>query len=252
MRRAAILVLLGAGCGGPPAPAGPRAAPADPVISSNPELPVGTPYSRWEHFEHLHLLQSNGFAEARSSWRAAASNAAPSIRAAACALLAEAPIAEDRPALLAAAKDPDSLVQVWSILALIELGDRDRTQALHTLANAPVTETDRAPLIAAVALLRLGDVSAVPRLASAMNDDDLRLEATRRLHEIWRLDPGAALPLFSRALRDQSPVVRSLALAQLEELRTASTRSILDEFVQSSADPLERARAQKLLASLTP
>jgi hypothetical protein len=252
MNRAAVVgLLLGLGCGGHAAPQAQRPAPPDPVISSGPELPVGTPYSRWEHFDQLGLLQANGFSEARSSWRDAAATAASPLRAAACALLAEAPVPDDRPALLAAAKDPDSAVQVWSTLALIKLGERDRTHGLQTIANAPATDTDRAPLLAAVALLRLGDGSGVARLASAMDDDDLRQEATRRLHEIWRLDPGAALPLFARALRDPSAVVRSLALAQLEELRAAPTRSMLEEFARST-EPLERERAQKLLASLPP
>lgn len=252
----ALTLALSCGCGGGSSqqqPPPPQTGQADPIISSGFESPVGTPYSRREHFEQLGLLQSNGFSAARESWRTVAVTSSPLLRAAACALLAEAPSAEDRPALLTASKDPSALVRVWAALALARLGEKESVQALRAIATEPVDATEPAPLAAAAALARVGDLSGLPLLTRAMNDDDLRLEATRRLIDVARLDVNATLPLFARALRDPSEVVRSLAMAQLEELRASVTRPLLEELVShGSGDELERAHAQKILASLPP
>lgn len=254
IRIAGSLMLVAAlGCGGsPPKPANPT--PAASAAAANVFVgPKGVAYSRWEAMEHQSMLTANGFSTSRESWRAAATTSVAPIRAAACALLAEAPTKEDLAALAAGAKHSSALVRAWSMLGLARLGGRGSQQVLRTLAAAPASATERAPLVAAAGLTRLGDEMGVKVLTLALANDELRVEAAKHLIDIARLDPEAAQPLFARALRDSLPTVRALALAQLEELRQATARSVLEEFASDTAgDPLERAHAQKILASLDP
>lgn len=254
VRLASALALAAwLGCGGaPPKPESP--APAQAPAASTFVAPKGVAYSRWEALEYQAMLTANGFSSSsRESWRAAATTSVAPIRAAACALLSEAPVKEDLAALAAGAKHSSALVRAWAVLGLARLGGRGSMQVLRTMAAAPASASELAPLVAATALTRLGDALGVKVLTLALANDELRLEATRRLIDIARLDPAAAMPLFSRALHDSRPTVRALALAQLEELRHTPSRSVLEEFARGSAgDSLERARAQKILASLDP
>lgn len=249
----ALALVVAFGCGGsPPKPASPT--PTASAAAANIFVgPKGVAYSRWEAMEYQSMLTANGFSTSRESWRAAATTSVAPIRAAACALLAEAPIKEDLAALAAGAKHPSALVRAWSMLGLARLGGRGSLQVLRTMAAAPASATERAPLVAAAGLTRLGDEMGVKVLTLALANDELRVEAAKHLIDIARLDPEAAQPLFARALRDSLPAVRSLALAQLEELRQATARPVLEEFARdTTGDPLERAHAQKILASLDP
>lgn len=235
------------GCGG----AKPAAASIDPMISSGHEPPPGTPYSRREHYEHQGLLLDNGFAADRASWRKAVAAPAPSVRAAACALLSEAPVPEDRPALEPAASDPDAVVRAWAALALARLGESRAREVLLELARGQASALEPAPLVAAAALLRLGDRAGAPTLERAMESDELLLGATRRLLDLARIDAALAVPLYARALRAAAHDVRSLALSQLEELRLPASRPLLNELLADpTAIPAERERAQQLLATL--
>lgn len=261
LRLAGALALVAwLGCGGAAPRSASPASPASPAppVSSAPAssafvAPSGVAYSRWEALEYQAMLTANGFSTSRESWRAAATTSVAPIRAAACALLAEAPVKDDLAALAAGAKHSSPMVRAWAVLGLARLGGRGSVQVLRTLAAAPASASERAPLVAAAALTRLGDPVGIKVLTLAMANDELRLEAARRLIDIARLDPAAAMPLFARALHDSQPTVRSLALAQLEELRQTPARSVLEEFARGSAgEPLERARAQKILASLEP
>lgn len=250
----ALVLATSFGCGGAsPKPTPPTETATAPAATSTFVAPSGVAYSRWEALEYQSMLTANGFSSSRESWRAAATTSVAPIRAAACALLAEAPAKEDLAALAAGAKHPSALVRAWAMLGLARLGGRGSTQVLRTMAASPASASERAPLVAAVALTRLGDEMGVKVLTLALANDELRVEAAKRLIDIARFDPEAAQPLFARALRDSLPTVRSLALAQLEELRQAPARSVLEEFTRNTAsDPLERARAQKILASLEP
>lgn len=264
MLAGALTLVAWLGCGGAARGSASPASPASSANSTNSALPVspaptsgafvapsGVAYSRWEALEHQAMLTANGFSTSRESWRAAATTSVAPIRAAACALLAEAPVKEDLAALAAGAKHSSPMVRAWAALGLARLGGRGSVQVLRTMAAAPASASERAPLIAAVGLTRLGDAMGVKVLTLALANDELRFEAARRLIDIARLDPNAAQPLFARALRDSLPTVRSLALAQLEELRQAPARSVLEEFARNTAsDPSERARAQRILASL--
>ncbi len=222
------------------------------VISSGGEAPVGTPYSQREHYEHVALLARNGVPQDRAALRRAAAAGDAALRAAACAVLAEAPVVADRLALEAAFSDAPALAKAWAALGLARLGDPKAVSSLAALAAAPATDTDHSPLVAAAALARLGDATGVPVLAAAMANDDLRLDASRRLLEISRVDATGALPLFERALRDDSAAVRSLALSQLEELRAPAARPMLEAFVRGTPDEGERERAEDLLRALPP
>ncbi len=255
VRFAGALALVAAlGCGGsPPKPASPTSAVSATAAANIFVGPKGVAYSRWEAMEHQSMLTANGFSTSRESWRAAATTSVAPIRAAACALLAEAPTKEDLAALAAGAKHSSALVRAWSMLGLARLGGRGSQQVLRTMAAAPASASERAPLVAAAGLIRLGDEMGVKVLTLALANDELRVEAAKHLIDIARLDSEAAQPLFARALRDSLPAVRSLALAQLEELREAKARSVLEEFARDTAgDPIERAYAQKILASLDP
>lgn len=236
-----------AGCGG----GKPPAATADPIISSGHEPPTGTSYSQREHYEHQGLLLGNGFTAARASWRAAVAAPAPSVRAAACALLAEAPAPEDRAALEPATSDPDAVVRAWAALAMARLGEPRAREILLELASAQASALEPAPLVAAAALLRLGDRAGAATLENAMGSDELLLAATRRLIDLARVDAERAVPLYARALRAAAHDVRSLALSQLEELRPPAARPLLEELLADpTAIPAERERAQQLLAAL--
>lgn len=243
---AALSVALVPGCG---APAPRPAAVAPPiVITSGHEPPPGTPFSRYEHYDHLGLLQANGFTDQRSTWWVAAGHGEAAIRAAACALLAEAPRAEERGTLEAAARDPSALVRAWALLGLVRLGDTSRIAELRALASAA---RDPAALAAAGLLARLGDGSGAPALDAAMKDRDTRLAAIHWLFDLAHAAPDRAWPLFSFALSDPSPVIRALALSQLEELRDPRSRPILEQAAAAGpGDPAEHQRIQALLASL--
>lgn len=237
-------LLLGCGGGQPSSTTGP-------IISSGHEPPPGTPYSQREHYQHQGHLLANGFAAERASWRAAVAAPAPSVRAAACALLAEEPVPEDRTALEPAASDADALVRAWAALALARLGEARARQTLLELSSAPASALEPAPLVAAAALLRLGDRAGAQALEVAMASDELRLEATRWLIDLARLDAALAVPLYARALRAPAQEVRSLALSQLEELRPQTARPMLEELLgDPTAAAGERERAQQLLATL--
>jgi HEAT repeat protein len=221
------------------------------VISSGHEPPPGTPYPQWEHHEHLGLLKSNGFSEERGTWANATRHGEPAIRAAACALLAEAPRAEDRAVLETAARDRSPRVRAWALLALARLGDTARSGELRALVGSGGDPGEGAALVAAAALARLGDGAGVPVLRAAMRDAGTRLEATRWLFDVARVDPAAAWPLFSLALSDPAPVTRSLALAQLEALRDPRSRPLLEQHAAAgTGDEAERARVRALLAAL--
>lgn len=245
----ALALLLG--CGGAAAPTGPTMT--DPVITSGHEVPPSTPYSQWEHHEHLGFLKSNGVAATREAWRAAAGAPDASIRAAACALLSEAPGPEDAAALRGASSDRDGAVRAWAALGLIRLGDRARLDELRGLAAGELTPMEPATLIAAGLLARLGEPAAEPVLTAAMQEGELRLSATRWLFDLARTNREAPWPLFAVALSDASAVVRALALAQLDELRDPRSRPALEELAaHGPGDESERARARQILSNLQP
>jgi hypothetical protein len=223
------------------------------VISSGREPPPGTPYPQWEHYEHAGLLEANGFSAQRATWAAAARHEEAAIRAAACALYAEAPQVGDRAVLETAARDRSPRVRAWALLGLARLGDEARISDLRALAATAVDPGEGAALVAAAALARLGDATGVAAVRARMSEDRTRLEATRWLFDVARVDPTAAWPLFALALADPTPVVRSLALSQLEALRDPRSRALLEPLTSSGpGDELERARVRALLASLPP
>jgi HEAT repeat protein len=63
-----------------------------------------------------------------------------------------------------------------------------------------------------------------------------------RIADLW--------PQFAIALGDSDPVVRELALVQLEELRDRRSAGILEQFVAASHDEARQARARALLVAL--
>lgn len=248
-------------CRSTPPPAADLALPADrrphalpdqqgPVIGAAEPLDR-TPYSKWEHVEHSGLLEANGVAADRASWRSAVGNPSPVLRAAACGLLAEAPEADDRAALTTAVGDADASVRAWAALGLVRLGDDRRRSALRALAAKPATSGDPGALVAAGALARLGDGSGLLTVAAALEHAEVRMFAVKWLFDFARVPGADVWPLYARALRDPAETVRGVALAQLGELRDPRAVPLLEAFVAdnaAAAGQLQVARA--LLAEL--
>jgi len=221
------------------------------VISSNHSLPRGAPYSAWEHHEQQDLLQANDFGSTRGEWRRAASAGSPAVRAAACGLIARQPIEEDRATIEARLLDDDRTVRAWATLGAARLGRAQASAELRSLSTQRPGFGDLSPLIAAGALARLGDASAVETIQSAIKRDDDRTTAVRLLFDFARLPQVNIWPLYAVALNDRSPLVRDIALAQLEELQNRDSISTLEQSAADGPlDPDQRARARKLIITL--
>jgi HEAT repeat protein len=218
------------------------------VISSAHSMPPGTPFSRWDHYDHLDLLRANGIAPDRAAWCQAALGDELILRGAALALLAEAPAEVDRGCLEHALSDRDPSVRAWAALATARLGRAQSQADLRQLAAQPLAFGDSSPLIAAVALARLGDAAGFPAVSAALSRPDSRVLAVRCLFDFAQL--ADVWPQFASALGDADPTVRELALAQLEELRDRHSAGILEQFVAASHDEPQLARARALLAAL--
>lgn len=254
------LTALALACRSTPSPAVEPAPPADrtpqplpdqqgPVIGVAEPL-TRTPYSEWERVEHRGLLAANGVAADRAAWRTAAQNPSPSLRAAACALLAETPAPDDRATLTAAAGDGDPTVRAWAALGLARLGEHAQRAALRALADQ-TPDGNTGALVAAGALARLGDASALPTIAAAFEDDAARAYAVKWLFDFARLPGADVWPLYARALRDPSEATRGVALAQLGELRDPRSVPVLEAFVAAHpGDGGQPQLARELLAEL--
>jgi HEAT repeat protein len=242
---AAALAACAAGSAEAPAA---QTTPRPMVLSSTHSMPPGTPFSRWDHYDHLDLLRANGFGSDRAAWCRAALDDEPAVRGAALALLAEAPVEADRGCLERALTDRDPSARAWAALATARLGRAQSQADLRQLAAQPLAFGDSSPLIAAVALARLGDAGGLPAVTAALARPDSRALAVRCLFDFARL--ADVWPQLASALGDADPTVRELALAQLEELRDRRSAGILEQFVAVSHDEAQQARARALLAAL--
>jgi len=221
-----------------------------PVISSTHSMPARTPFSQWEHYEHLDRLRANGAGAGRDDWHRAVLDGEPLVRGAAAALLAESPQEADRASLERGLADPDPSVRAWAALGTARLGRVESKPELHQLAAQPLTFGDGSPLVAAVALARLGDGTAFPAVIAALARPESRTSAVRCLLDFARLSVDVWSP-YAAALSDPEPTIRELALAQLEELRDRRATAILEQFVAAGPrDEGQQARARHLLSTL--
>lgn len=222
------------------------------MISSTHAQPAGTPFSRWEHNEHLDVLRANGFGAARNDWSRATTHDAALVRQAAYALLAEAPTPVDRAVLEHGLIDVDPTVHALAALGTARLGRAESTAELHALAAQPLSFGDSAPLVAAVALARLGDAGGFPAVTAALARADSKVTAVRCLFDFARLSVDV-WPHYAAALSDPDATIRELALVQLEELRDRRATTMLEHFVAGGPhDDAQQARARQLLATLAP
>ncbi len=243
-----LAAALAACAAGPTETQAAQTTPRPIVLSSTHSMPPGTPFSRWDHYDRLDLLRANGFGPDRAAWCRAALDGEPVLRGAALALLAEAPVEADRGCLERALTDRDPSARAWAALATARLGRAQSQAELRRLAAQPLEFGDSSPLIAAVALARLGDAAGYPAVTAAMSRPDSRILAVRCLFDFARL--ADVWPQFAGALGDADPAVRELALAQLEELRDRRSAGILEQFVAASHDEAQQARARALIAAL--
>jgi HEAT repeat protein len=243
-----LAAALAACAAGPAEPSAAQTTARPMVISSTHSMPPGTPFSRWDHYDHLDLLRANGFGSDRAAWCRAALGDEAVLRAAALALLAEAPAEADRSCLERALSDRDPSTRAWAALATARLGRVQSQGELRELAAQPLASGDSSPLIAAVALARLGDATGFPAVTAALSRVASRALAVRCLFDFARI--ADVWPQFAIALGDSDPVVRELALVQLEELRDRRSADILQQFVTASHDEARQTRARALLAAL--
>src|SRR6188474_3550340 len=131
-------------------------SPPDIVIPSVP-IPPGTPFSEREAVVHRGLLRVNGYASAPADDRAATASRQPALRAAAFALLARAPVADDLARFAQGAADPDPAVRAFAAFGLERLEPGRGAPVLREIAARDAEFGDYGPLIAAALLARLGD-----------------------------------------------------------------------------------------------
>ncbi|MBN1773306.1 MAG: HEAT repeat domain-containing protein [Deltaproteobacteria bacterium] len=146
-------------------------------------------------------------------------DAEPHVARAGLVLLAEAGDAETARHVRAALRrldDPDGENLLW--LALGRLGDRGALPRLRSLAGGD----DPLATVAALSVARLGDRSADPRLRTLLVDDDPRVRCAAAEALAGARDPAVASELVPLLAADQpTPVVRAAQAALLRMGETA-------------------------------
>jgi hypothetical protein len=214
------------------------------VIPSVP-IPPGTPFSEREAVVHRGLLHANGY-DTAATYRRATASQEPTLRAAAFELLSH-----DRWQKTSRCSRRASRIQTQRFAVR---GVRRRAAPAWP-GRADVARGrrwlefgDTSPLIAAVALARLGDASGFPAVTAGLARPDSRISAVGCLFDFALL--ANVWPYFASALGDSDPTIRELALVQLEELRDRRSAGILEQFAAGSHDDGQQARARALLAAL--
>jgi HEAT repeat protein len=205
------------------------------VIPSIP-IPPGTPFSKRESEVYRGLLRANGYDAAPYGYRQATSSSEPALRAAAFALLAGEPGAEDLARLAQGAADPDPAVRAFAAFGLEQLHAGRGVPVLREVAARDAGFGDYGPLIAAALLARLGDASGFATVERALSVATARLPAVERLWPFARLRTPGVWDAYDQVLASGDPVTREQVLAQLRELGSPEAVPVLERLLARLPD----------------
>src|SRR5580692_8920952 len=149
----------------------------------------------------------------------------PAVRASAIrdvvshSLRSDATRARAVPALERALKgDDDPRVRAAAAVALADVAARE---ALPSLLVAVEDDDAQVRQMALAALGEIGDARATQRLERALRDarPEVRYQAVIAFARVARDDPGAVALVLTRALEDQDPAIRYIAMRVAEEFQ---------------------------------
>ncbi len=173
------------------------------------------------------------------------------------------------PALLAAAKDPDSETRLYAVWALGRIGDRD---AVPAILESSLAQDSGARKMAAYVLGRLGDARAIPRLQVLLEDPvaDVRWNAAIALASLGNRSGLSVLrsivdrPSLARQATltaDQAEVAMVNALKAFSALRDAESLPLLERVAredpnlqvrQAARDAIEATRRGSAARAVSP
>jgi hypothetical protein len=220
-----------------------------PIVISSGAPPPGTPYDLRDAAASQALLHTNGYADSRQGIVRATESEHAVLRTAAYHLLAEAAQGDDRELLSRGLEDAEGAVRAWAAFGLEKLHAGAGIEALRALAKQAPQFAEYGPLVAAVALARLGDSAGFPTVREAMRSFDEPLPVVRCLFWFAPLGLAELWPLYEQALADPTPGVRPLALLQLHQLSAPEATAVLQRhFAAQVPGSSEAAAAQAALA----
>jgi HEAT repeat protein len=193
----------------------------------------------WTRRRVLRALGDTRDPAALPALRAAASDTDEDIRGAVASRLANCGGTAAIPDLIRLLDDPSRDVRNITVCALEELRDG---AAIPALVKALDDEYDQAARNAAVALQKIGDPQVIPALIhSARSKKDM----PSGIEEALKSFGDACRPELQKALHDEHPHVRAMAIGLLSAL---ADESDLPEFFEALSDPSARVRRYAIRA----
>lgn len=198
--------------------------------------PLNIPYTEWEAHRSQQLLATNGFENTVEGWHKATQHPSGLIRGTAFYLLAQNPMEDEQELFLTGLSDIDETTQAFCAWSLYKLGDKEAIAKLKAMANLEV-DAHIAAIQAAGILGQLGIADAYKTILAAMESDLGHIHVfgmhnafffvplhgkfyhqEKQIH-IWNL--------YSKALKNDSHGVRSIAIAQLKEINSKESQELL-------------------------
>jgi HEAT repeat protein len=222
-----------------------------------PSPPLDLPWEQREDWRSIKLLAINGIPATEEALIKALQTQGNVLLSAAAHASGSSMAKRAIPLLRKVARGPDDYAAVEAAYALTRLGDAGGEMLLREALQRPVGAY-LSPVLAAGYLAQLGDPSGCVVVGTALGSDlsAIRMLACKQLVFFLPFQgqgqvPGAGtFALFEQALRDHDGTVQGEVLAQLQSLRSAETKPLLENYIDQAHDPSLRDVAQGILDDL--